>query len=352
MNYVPFLKYKVNEIAALKALEPNEKKQITPFFDLPRRDILDSASLKKMIDKAHRKYEINLKSLPYFYLDNFDINDSILINNDDNYSYVLEKFSDAKIIPVVGIDRSDRRNEVILEAKQKGMLLLDSVAIRISYEDIVSFALIEDEINELFDSLDEHFDNYHLIIDNRICHNIDINVRSAQIIKFINDICGGTYFDKIIVTGSSIPASIKDLLDPNDDVTIDRSEVKIFNKVSKELPSVIFGDYTTVSPNYSDVKIRGELMRKVTAPKLIYSFDHKLNIKRGGAIESHPRGNKQYNDLSLVLINEPFFRGSGYSFGDTYIDEKANNIGKDSNPSSIPKILINAHITYMLNDFA
>lgn len=92
-------------------------------------------------------------------------------------------------------------------------------------------------------------------------------------------------------------------------------------------------------------------MRKVTAPKMMYSFDHKLNIKRGGAIEGHPRGNKQYNDLSFTLVREHFFRGSTYSFGDKYIFEKSNNVGSDASPSTIPKALINSHITYMLNDF-
>lgn len=351
MSYVPFLKYKVNEISALKELNLVDKERITPFFDLPRRDVLDGDTLKKNIDTAYRKYEINLKKLSFFYIDNFDIDDSISINGDDNYAYVLEKFSDAKIVPVVGIDRSDRRNEVVVEAKDNDMLLLDTVALRVSYEDVISYTLVEDEIKELFDSLDGHFDDYHLIIDNRVCHNIDVDVRAAQIIKFIDDICDDIDFDKVIVTGSSIPASIRDLLEPNSDITIDRPELKVFNEVSRVHPFVVIGDYTAVSPNYSDVKIIGELMRRITAPKMMYSFDNKLHIKRGGALEGHPRGNKQYNDLSAILIREPFFRSSAYSFGDKYIDEKANNIGKDSSPSTIPRALINAHITYMLNDF-
>lgn len=351
MSYVPFLKYKVNEVSALKALSLTDRRRVTPFFDLPRQDNLNSASLKKIIDKAHRKYEINLTQLPYIYIDNFDINDSIKINGDDNYSYVLEKFSDINIIPVVGVDRSEERNNVVVEAKQNEALLLDTVALRVTPEDIISYSLIEDEISDLFESLNEHYDDYHLIIDNRICHNVDTDERATQIINFINDITEDIEFDKVIVTGSSIPASIKDLLDPNTSITIERSEVKIFNKVAIDHPTVVVGDYTAVSPNYSDVQIRGELMRRVTAPKIMYSFDDNLHIKRGGAIEGHPRGNKQYNDLSVTLVGESFFRGSAYSFGDKFIDNKANDIGKDATPSTIPKALINAHITYMLNDF-
>ncbi|WP_166110510.1 hypothetical protein [Pseudoalteromonas sp. Z9A5] len=351
MNYIPFLKFKVNEVAAVKSLSLNDIKRLTPFFDLPRKDILDSNSLKSLIDTAYRKYEINLLSLPFFYLDNFDINDAILINGDDNYLYTLEKFSTAKIVPVVGLDRSYRRNSVVIEAKKNKLIKLDIVALRICVEDLVSYTLVEEEIKELLNELKESFTSFHLIIDNRVCHNINIQARATQIIKFINDICSDAEFDKIIITGSSITASIKDLLDPNTVITIERSELNLFKKVKNEIDEIHIGDYTAVSPSYSDVKIRGEYMRKVTAPKLMYIFDKYLHIKRGGAIDGHPRGNKQYNDLSAILIKEAYFRGGLYSFGDKYIDEKAQSIGKDASPSTIPKALINAHITYMLNGF-
>jgi len=194
----------------------------------------------------------------------------------------------------------------VVEAKRNERLLLNSVALRVTAEDVVSYTLIEDELNELFDTFDDYYDDYHLIIDNRICHDINIDDRADQIVKFINAISNDVMFSQIIITGSSIPASIRDLLEPNSEITIERSELKVFEKVTNEIDSAILGDYTTVSPNYSDVQIPGEYMRKVTAPKLIYSFDDNMHLKRGGAIEGHPRGNKQYNDLSAILIADFF----------------------------------------------
>ncbi len=351
MDYVPFLKYKVNEISALKALSSSDKERVTPFFDLPRRDVLDGEALKEIINKAHRKYEINLKQLPYFYIDNFDIDDRILIDGDDNYLYVLDVFSDVEIIPVVGIDRSVRRNEVVPEAKTNELILSDTVALRISADDFSSYALVKDEINELIKSLDEVFEYFHLVIDNRVCYGIDAEDRTAQIVKFLDEISKDLQFDKIIVTGSSIPASIRDLLPTKSVITLTRVETEIFNKVLQVVPDVVLGDYTVVSPNYSDVKLRSELMRRVTSPKLMYCFDRELHIKRGEALEGSKRENKQYNDLSAELIKESFFRGAKYSFGDHYIVDRANDVGKDATPSTIPKVLINAHITYMLNDY-
>jgi hypothetical protein len=171
------------------------------------------------------------------------------------------------------------------------------------------------------------------------------------IINFINEISRNTIFQKVIVTGSSITASIRDILEPNNTIIINRVELEIFSMVSATLSNVVLGDYTTVSPNYSDVLIPGQLMRKVTAPKVMYAFGNQLYIMRGSALEGHPRGNKQYNDLSAILVNQNFFRSSGFSFGDLYITDKANNIGADATPSTIPKPLINAHITFMLNSY-
>ena len=158
-------------------------------------------------------------------------------------------------------------------------------------------------------------------------------------------------FDKIIVTGSSITASIKDILSTNSVTTISRVEIEIFRKVLQVIPEVILGDYTVISPNYSDVKIQSELMRKITSPKLMYCYDDKLHLRRGAALDGHPRGDKQYNDLSADLIKEKFFRDEGYSFGDKYLFDKASDVIKGATPSSILKPLINAHITFMLNDF-
>ncbi|EOV0853492.1 hypothetical protein ACOKV8_003577 [Vibrio parahaemolyticus] len=348
MSYIPFLKFKVNEVAAIKELSLAHKKGLVPFFDLPRRDDMDEESLTKIINALHRKYEINLTRLPAFYLDNFDIDDSIKIDGDDNYSYLLKIFSDAPIIPVVGIDRTDRHNDIVFERSKD--IQSDTVAFRITSDDL-DYLLAEDEIGELLDDCIENFSYVHLVIDNRMCNGVDIDKRADEVIEFISDITNDYDFDKVIVAGSSIPGSIRDLLEPGKTGTFSRAEVELYRQVKKKHKFIRLGDYTAVSPNYSDVKVQGEIMRKITAPKIIYSFDDSMYIMRGFALETHPRGNKQYNDLSSLLVAKKFYRTKAYSFGDNYIYEKANSIGKDATPSTIPKALVNLHITYMLNDF-
>lgn len=349
-KYVPFLKFKNNEVAAIKALEKSIKEGLTPFFDIPRKSTsMTEEELISVIDKAHRKYEINLKNLPYFYLDNFDIDDDLNIYSKSNYNYILKTFSDSKVIPVVGIDRKDERNDAVFEAKGRGVITSDFVALRLTPEDFESYDLVEDDIGELLDECAEFFNGFHLVIDNRVCSH-DVKKTSEEIVNFITDIQSQYQFERIIITGSSIPSSIRDLLETETSKTLNRREVEIAQTVNEEL-DIDFGDYTCVSPDYSDVTFDGGVIRRMTAPKLFYPYDgNRLFIMRGAALDTHPKGNGQYADLSQILTGKAYYRKPAYSFGDNYLNDKARYIGSDATPSTIPKPLINLHITYLVKN--
>ncbi|WP_335957983.1 beta family protein [Acinetobacter bereziniae] len=349
MNYIPFLKFKVNEVGALKELEIHLKETLTPFFDLPRKENISEEAFKKMIEQLVRKYELNLKAFSEFYLDNFDIDDSLKISGDENYKFALEKFINTPLIPVVGLDRSPQRNQLVFD--YASLLKTDTVAIRLTSEDL-DYQLNEDDLNDLLEACNENYKKIHLIIDNRICLNIDVDERAQVIIEFIEAITKDKDFDKIIVAGSSIPASIRDILDTGEQKILDRDEISIYRIVKAHHNTICLGDYTVVSPNYSDVQVRGELMGKVTTPKVFYPFSDKMFATRGYALETHPRGHQQYNDLSLIVIGQSFYRTKINSFGDNYIYEKAHLICKKNvTPSSIPKPLVNLHISFMLKNF-
>jgi hypothetical protein len=348
VTYTPFLKFKVNEISALKQLGSVQKSQLTPFFDFPRKKDANGEDYKLIIDKAYRKYELNLDGFGSFYLDDFDIGENVEINGSSVYSYIIEKFQHVNYIPVVGTDRNAQRNDIVKNSKINEIIISDAIAIRIGIDECLSYSLVEDDFEDLIGGLTPLFGTIILIIDNRICHNLIVKDTADRIVRFLSLANESKSFSKVIITGSSMTASIKDIVNPQDEVIIDRNELEIYYDVLKSISGVELGDYTVVSPNYSDIDIKGEYMRKITTPKLVYPFGSKFNIKRGGSLDSHPRGNKQYNDLCLSLINESYYRKRNYSFGDAFVDDKANGIGNDVTPSTIPKALINAHITFML----
>lgn len=347
-KYTPFLKFKVAEIGALKALKDDEISKITPFFDLATKQGITSTDIENTITRGVRKYELNFKKANRFYIDDYDIDDSILINGDIVYKFLIDKFQKINYIPVVGLDRSvDRINSIA-----SPLIISDTLAIRLTQDDFTSYTLIKDEFNNLFNLAAKKYTKFHLILDCRLCADSDSIELSNQLIRLINSITDDYEFTKIIISGSSIHASIADVLPVSSQVAISRNECDIYERVSLELDGEIeFGDYTVISPDYSDANIPQAALRKIMTPKIIYSYDKIQHFFRGGAIETHPRGAKQYDDMSLQLIGSSFYRGKNYSVGDNYLYEKSQGIGSDALPHSIGKYLINAHMTFMIRDY-
>lgn len=349
-NYTPFLKTKTNEIGALKVLHPTLKPFIAPFFDFPMKKGLNEQSLKKSIDGTHKKIKTHLKEYRNFYLDNFDVPDAITISGQDNYMYIIDKFSDTTFIPVIAIERPPQRNDAVFNAKITGKIKSDTIALRVQPEDFQHYTTTKVEIQTLVRKCPPNFTSMILILDNRICRTCDTTKRAGELINFIIAIKRDYSFSKIIITGSSIPASIKEILEVGHEISLPRSELAIHKKViaHHELSDIELGDYTIVSPNFSEIDIPPESMRNVTAPKILYAFEDFQYVIRGNGLKNHPRGNQQYNDMAKILVAKTFYRTPPYSWGDNYLNDKANSHGTLVTPSSILNPTINAHITFML----
>ena len=353
-NYIPFLKLKSNEILAIKELEAELQEEITPFFDFPRKDVLTEDSFKKATETRVRSVKRHLGTISNFYLDNFDIDSNLEIDGINNYAYLLESFSDCPVIPVCSIDRCQDHIDAVCDAKNSGVIDSEVFALRLVPEDFENFDVIVDDFDDMIGDVFEAFDNIDLIFDCRVCLNQNLGNLVSNIVSFSQGFSGVYPIRKLIVTGSSIPASIRDVAKVESEVDINRAELEIFNRVGREIGvsfDIVLGDYGTISPNYSDLNIMPEVMQNVMAPKIIYAFDNFHYIIRGGALKTHPRRNAQYFDLAEILVAKNFYRGEGYSFGDRFLEEKSCGTGSNVTPSSIIKPTVNAHITYMFKDY-
>ena len=352
-KYVPFLKLKSNEIMAIKELSIEQKHKVVPFFDLAKSsDEMTEEELQMKIDKAVKSLKRHLNDIRSLYLDNYDIDSSITINGNSNYKYFLEKAHGLPVIPVIGIDRDFEHIDGVVSAKNDGIITSDIVALRLTEEDFEDFSVVEGELEELLDEINGTFSELDLILDCRVCLEDTVTDLASKIIAFVHSFSLSYDINKVIVTGSSIPASISDLISPNNEIEQDRYELTVFRQSYHSLRddfNVILGDYTIISPNYSDITIGGNLMRTVTAPKVLYSYEHKHFIVRGRGLRQY--GNGQYNDLAATVTSKFFFRGENYSFGDCFLKEKSLGIGNQVTPSSILKPTINAHITFMMHDY-
>lgn len=353
-KYVPFLKLKSNEIMALKVLDEELDNDLIPFFDYAKRNNITEKEFVATAERLLRSFTKNAGRFEELYLDNYDIDTDFEIGGDSNYKYLLSLFSDFLTIPVVSIDRSIKHINSVIWAKQSGVTKSGVVAFRVTPEDFQDFDLVSNDIESDLDEVFDCFQEIDLILDCRVCLNLNPSDLAANISSFIERFCEAYTVNRVVITGSSIPASIRDLTVVENDVVVPRVELTIFDLVKSNLGDdyqLTLGDYGIVSPNYSDLDIPAAAIRNVTAPKIIYSFDNMHFVIRGGALRTHPLGNAQYQNLSNEVVSSTFYRGEGYSFGDAYLAQKSRGEGSAATPSTMVKPLVNAHISYMCRDY-
>jgi hypothetical protein len=353
-NYVPFLKLKAGEVGALSNLDGAIKPSIVPFMDLPKKDGMTVDGFKSMVDKGAKSIDKHLKHFPTFFLDNFDIDDSLIIDGEHNYSYVLRTLGQLNFSPVVGLDRTAGRNEAVFKAKEAGKLATKSIALRLQADDFENYPLIAGEIDRLLKRGNGLFEHWVLVLDNRVCTDVAPIKRANALAKFINDSSAREKFAAIVVTGSSMPPSIGDVAAVLTERDHSRVEIAIYRALRKLVDGrkLYCGDYTIVSPLYSDVKLAPEVMYNVMTAKVVYSHGDKHYVARGGALKTHPRGNLQYNDIFAQLVTKTFYRNPTFSFGDKFIWDRTVSTGVMVTPASVLKPTINAHMSYMFKSFS
>jgi hypothetical protein len=352
-NYVPFLKFKSNEVIAIGELSADVFERVSPFFDFPRpnEDKTTETFLSdiKRLSKSVSKHIPNIQEL---YVDTYDYDHADYIDGKYSYYRLVESLKDIKVVPVVSIDRSDDHLNAVLELQGNTIVQSDVVALRLTIEDFANYNVVKDEISEFLGGIFDRFEEIDLIFDCRVCSSLDEGDAAQKIVNFSRLFEQSYAVRKKITTGSSIPASISEILPVNSELDLDRKEIQIYQGVIGELNNdeFIFGDYATVSPNYSDVKIIPEMMQNIMTAKLTYTYADKHFLIRAGSLKTNGYG--QYFDLARSLVSRNFFRGENYSNGDAYFEEKSRREGSNCMPGTIIKPSVNAHITFVVRDFA
>src|SRR5690606_12258639 len=132
-------------------------------------------------------------------------------------------------------------------------------------------------------------------VDSRLLTDSDVKVLQDDLPDFIEAISKKFNPRNIIVSGSSIPPNIRDILDTKSEVHLPRLEKDLWASVNKSVvDKIVYGDYGVVSPLYADTTLPIEIIQKFMAPKAFYTYDDGTYCIRGGAFETHPDGRQQY----------------------------------------------------------
>ena len=118
IKYVPFLKFKQNEIQGVGVLDDAIRNQIVPMYDVPRSEVVmtEGEVLERLRIAGKNLKSGRKKSISYkFFVDNFDIDDTIDLGGVSQYRAILNYLSDYAIIPVLAFDRHPDHNVAALE---------------------------------------------------------------------------------------------------------------------------------------------------------------------------------------------------------------------------------------------
>lgn len=352
--YVPFLKLKKNEILSLKILDGNVLGNITPFFDIPRIKDMGEEDFKKRIEMGVKDLTRHWDNDRKFYLDTFDVDQDLRPDGLCPFSYVRQALEKFNFIPVAGIDRDDEHLNSVREHLDE--METKVIAVRFLPNDFESYDLIKEEIEDILGGLIGKCDKIDLILDCRVVvANRAISI-AEEAVAFTERFCKDYAVGNVILTGSSIPASIADIVPTNSETYFPRYEIQVwkaFNaSFNQELTNTVFGDYGVISPEYSDIDLDARMLATVASPKAIYTLEGQHYAVRGSRFRTHADGYGQYFNLARQIASKDFFRGPHFSSGDEYITQKSQNIPKAGSPQTWIKNTLNSHITYIVDEIS
>lgn len=352
IKYVPFLKFKQNEIQGVEKLTPAIRSQIVPLYDVPLSKKLmtedDIASRLRIACEHLDTSSKNGASYPFF-IDNFDVDDTIDIGGVPQYRAILNQLAAYRIIPVLAFDRHADHNSAALDFIRRKP---GDIGIRLQEADVDSYNLTKRNLLSIWPDLQAvEPSNIVLLIDFRVIDDV-VDAR-RRIERFLAGFRQDFNVKVTVVTGSIIPGNIANLIGTDEEKYVLRKEYQLWRSLQRVqgLEDILLGDYCVVSPEYSDIDLQPELMSGVSTPKAFYPYDDHVYIVRGRRFRTH--GYQQYFDIADSIVGQAFYRNAPYSYGDEYIHDRSRlssaRPAKGGSPSTWIRSLTAAHITFIVN---
>lgn len=359
-SYTPIVRWRPAERRAIERLYPKDRSGITPLIEFimppPKTDEND---YRKILEGSKSKFLRNLPNIakeitkcwgkdPVF----IDVH---LLDGDIRahaFEQILSSTADLDIfsIPVT---------YVIPVTSTEADAAVRTVAIKFAKQDDRGLCIRIDESHLRdgdFQNLIEYFvngnklriENTDILVDLKI---VDEGKNSQSIIEQLSKIPHIEKWRSFILTGGSFPKDLSNF-EKHGHYPIKRLDWNLWkevvdNKVLKRKPN--FSDYTIQHPIYY-TSIPGANM----SASIRYTNDDQWEIIRGEGLRNvKGAGFKQYPAQAQLLVQQSFYKGADYSFGDAYIAEKAKpRTETTGSPQTWLTAGMNHHVTLVARQIA
>lgn len=374
-HYVPILKWKRAELGALKMLEEDHKKYITPLIQLVMPSVYlykeeDGEKIRKsqeeiLSEKVAKLKENRINKIPEEILQSWGtgpifLDVSLLYDDQSTTELKINSMKEiilqgikigSKIIPVIHLndDLEIRRTACLLAKK------FDSgICLRLVCSNLLNIDQLDRDVTELIAQEKLKMKDIDLLIDIKETEdNANKYIKYLNISQNIPKISEWRTF--IFASGSFL----KDLSNckPDEENHIPRLDwtnwTNLMNKGLKRKPA--FADYTIQHPIYEE---SSQFFHPSASIK--YTLENEWLVMKG---------KKQKYDNYLAhaasLVGDERYYGKDFSYGDKYISEKAehfykyiteknkgNNIGGTGSTETWLRAGINHHLTLVVHQIA
>ena len=355
-HYIPILKAKAGEFQALTNLAAAAKHALTPLLEIvpipwdyeneaPAKD-LDAhlAPLPQKLLNAWGNQQSAFADL--FYLED----EGQASDGRHPVQWLFDESRDRgmRLIPVTGLTRN-----VPYQTAVRDVILADhrGCCIRLILDDLAQGVFPVQAISQLSATLGVPMGGIDLVIDLGPISEELLGSYKLMMPALVQTASAAANWRSFIVTASAFPMNLSDF-DRDTISTTPRTEWSLWShlfQVRANLPRVpTFGDYSIQHPEQPEVDPRIIKM----SHSIRYTCESNWLVVKGHA---HKKGNApQYRALcqQLTAMPQPPWRGAGFSWGDTFIEQCAQGQEGPGSATTWRAVGTNHHLTHVCDQIA
>jgi hypothetical protein len=332
-HYVPILKAKEGEFAALKETSNATKDAMTPLLEIVNvpwdYDAEDEAKTIEMhLARVGAKlYDCWGDSRRFFLDSNLIDSDRAMASGSHHLAALFDDFRAKNLlgVPVTAFDRHDDYKaavKAISDTDRRGICLR-----------LTSADLVDVNLPATVDTALAYFglapNDVDLVADFGAIYGMTPTIILASAIAALTTtIPYVSDWRSLTLAASGFPVNLSEIHGNTIDRSIERMEWDIWNDLlARPLPrKPTFADYAVSNPVMTEMDPR---LMTISA-NIRYTADGYWLIMRGQSTRKH--GYDQYHKLAAALVTQPEYCGAAYSWGDAYVDACAKkDVGKGNN---------------------
>src|SRR5579859_5857519 len=352
--YVPVLKGKEGEFAALEELKSDVRRRLTPLIEIPgipydyanerpARTLDEHVSgIAERLKKCWPDHPLYL-DLPWFE------KEECLQDGRVALEAVLAdcRSNGVQVAPVVSRKNSSK---YLAAAGRHATRTNFGASLRLTVQDFEEDVDLIAEVEQLLQKLGSvALSTIDLILD---LEDLGPDDGKAVLIarSVFSMIPNRDEWRRIILVGASFPEDLSDV-DAANITLLPRREWVLWKTLQKRpsaLPrrDMIFGDYSIAHPVPRELDPRVMLM----SANIRYTTPQNWLIVKGRNVRQY--GFEQYFDLCKELVERPEYSGPDFSWGDRYISDCAAGMQGPGNATTWRKVGTNHHITLVAKQLA